>query len=257
MTEIVISHINDNDFEELVDVLESSNIFMYDKSGTYSNDKYKIIKQPDNTYDEGETYLTHIIENYDKLAEYTLFIQDGIKRCISSLSNFKNTTTDMINTNRRVYFYDKLIHTEDIPHRFTVMYGYSSLFDIYMEIKNNRYKKLSDIKETSDRYKKLSDIKETSKNKRMDKFAIKNACKELDIWMPKYYKANCIASFLVKKNAILERPKEFYIKLKKWIMKSEMNEMILHLLWPIILEDECQLTYDSSMLEDSQLVEII
>jgi hypothetical protein len=102
--EIVISHINGNDFEELLDVLESSNIFIYDKSGTYSNDKYKIIKQPDNIYDEGETYLTHIIENYDKLTDYTLFIQDGIKRCISSLSNFKNTTTDMINTNRRVYF---------------------------------------------------------------------------------------------------------------------------------------------------------
>ena len=108
--EIVISHRNGNDFEELVDVLESSNIFMYDKSGTYSNDKYKIIKQPDNTYDEGETYLTHIIENYDKLAEYTLFIQDGIKICISSLSNIKNTTTNMINSNRRVYFYDKLIY---------------------------------------------------------------------------------------------------------------------------------------------------
>lgn len=244
MMEIVISHRNGNDFEELVDVLESSNIFMYDKSGTYSNDKYKIIKQPDNTYDEGETYLTHIIENYDKLAEYTLFIQDGIKICISSLSNFKNTTTNMINTNRRVYFYDKLIYNDEIPHRFTVMYGYSYFFDIYMEIINIRYKK-------------SSNLKEILKNKRMDKFAIKNACKELDIWMPKYYAANCIASFLVNKNAILDRPKEFYVKLKDWVMKSEMNAMILHLLWPIILEHECQLTHDSIILENSQLVEII
>jgi hypothetical protein len=113
-----------------------------------------------------------------------------------------------------------------------------------VEIKNNRYKK-------------LSTIKETSKNKMIDKFAIKNACKELDIWMPKYYTANRIASFLVKRNAILERPKEFYVKLKDWVKKSEINAMILHLLWPIILEDECQLTYDSSMLEDSQLVENI
>ena len=244
MMEIVISHINGNDFEELLDVLESSNIFIYDKSGTYSNDKYKIIKQPDNIYDEGETYLTHIIENYDKLTDYTLFIQDGIKRCISSLSNFKNTTTDMINTNRRVCFYNDVIHYKYISNHFTIMYGYSSLFDVYVEIKNNRYKK-------------LSTIKETSKNKMIDKFAIKNACKELDIWMPKYYTANRIASFLVKRNAILERPKEFYVKLKDWVKKSEINAMILHLLWPIILEDECQLTYDSSMLEDSQLVENI
>jgi hypothetical protein len=95
--EIVISHIKDNDFEEVIDCLENSNVIVYDKSGVYKNDKYRIISKLQNLGDEGETYLTHIINNYDNLEDYTLFIQDGISACAEDLTNFKEVTTNMIN----------------------------------------------------------------------------------------------------------------------------------------------------------------
>jgi hypothetical protein len=220
--EIVISHIKDNDFEEVIDCLENSNVIVYDKSGVYKNDKYRIISKLQNLGDEGETYLTHIINNYDNLEDYTLFIQDGISACAEDLTNFKEVTTNMINTNRRVHFYSTSMKHNNV----LIKGGYATIFC-------NKTNPLQSI------------IKH--------KFTLRTACKELNIWIPTWYKANVFVSFLASKRSIKGRPIEFYVKLREWYMKNEINNVILRLLWPLILQDKMQLEYESSMYFKSQM----
>ena len=232
MLEVVISYKKDKNFEEMVEVLESSKISVYDKSATYTNNKYHIIAQPENIYDEGETYLSHIIENYDKLSDYTIFIKDDIAVCVASKEHFKETTMNIINTNQSTYFYIPF-HEHSDYNQLMITYGYTNVFDnYYNDIAKRRYVKSTDIR-----------------SKKIDKFAIKNACKELNIYMPKYYIASQFASFLLRKDTIHQRPKEFYIKVREWLIKNEIHAEVLRLLWPLFFIDECNLAYSSSMLE--------
>lgn len=226
MMEIVISHIKDNDFEEVTDYLDSSNVIVYDKSGVYKNEKYRIISQPYNIGDAGETYLTHIINNYDNLEDYTLFIQDGITTCAEDLTNFKEVTVNMINTNRRVHFYSASTKYNNI----LIKGGYATTF-----------------------CNKSNSLQPTIKHK----FTLRIACKELNICIPTWYKANSFVAFLASKYSVKGRPREFYVKLKEWYTNDEMNSEILKLLWPLILEDKMQLEYESSMHDKSKMYSII
>lgn len=214
MLDIVISRTDDNDFKEIVDVLESSQIFIYDKS------------------DEGETYLSHIIDNYDTLGNYTMFIRNDIYACVASTEHLKETTMHIINTNQPTHFYIP-IHGKSEYKQLMIAYGYTNVFDnYYNDIAKRRYEKSSDIR-----------------TKKIDKFVIKNTCKELGIDMPKYYTSCQFASFLLKKDAIHQRPKEFYIKAREWLIKNEMHTEVLQLLWPLFFIDECNLEYSSKILE--------
>ena len=74
--QIVVSRYNENiiwlkNFKEIT--------LIYNK-GLYNNylDDFQVLQLP-NYGRESHTYLTHIIENYDKLAEYTIFFQGNIK----------------------------------------------------------------------------------------------------------------------------------------------------------------------------------
>ena len=77
--DIVVAHYNSVEFENLIELFNKeidSNILIYNKSSkNYENNQYNYIKR-ENIGREGETYLNHIISNYDNLNDYTLFIQD-------------------------------------------------------------------------------------------------------------------------------------------------------------------------------------
>ena len=84
MLEIVVSHYNNIHFEKLLTFFnDDTKIIIYDKSNSYENTGLEI-KKIKNEGREGETYLRHIIENYDNLSEYTLFIQDDTNNHIIS-----------------------------------------------------------------------------------------------------------------------------------------------------------------------------
>lgn len=213
MLDIVIAQKNGT---EIVNVLETSKIFMYDKS------------------DEGETYLSHIIDNYDTLGNYTMFIRDGIDTCVASTEHLKETIMHIINNNQPTHFYIP-IHSKSEYNQLIIAYGYTNVFDnYYNDIAKRRYIKSSDIR-----------------SKKIDKFVIRNTCKELGIDMPKYYVSCKFASFLLRKDAIHQRPKEFYIKVREWLVKNEIHTEVLRLLWPLFFIDECNLAYSSTILEKS------
>ena len=69
MLEIVVSYYNSLHFEKILDIymylLPDSKITIYDKSHTYENSKWTNIVKLKNVGRETDTYLSHIILNYD------------------------------------------------------------------------------------------------------------------------------------------------------------------------------------------------
>ena len=82
--QIVVAHYNNLNFFDVLSTINidnttiiynksNENIENYSKTLSLNNILFKPLK---NIGREGETYLHHIISNYDELSEYTLFIQD-------------------------------------------------------------------------------------------------------------------------------------------------------------------------------------
>ena len=73
---------------------EFPNVIVYNK-GEELNDGYNEISLP-NVGREGHTYYKHIIDNYDNLADYTIFLQgspfDHSPNIISTLHKYNNST---------------------------------------------------------------------------------------------------------------------------------------------------------------------
>jgi len=105
MVEIIVAYYNNNHFEELTEFFSEDQIKIYDKSNMYNNTKFKNIVPIENKGREGETYLRHIIDQYDNLNKYTIFIQDDIDNHIPSNKIFYDTTTKIIN-NIQFYQYE-------------------------------------------------------------------------------------------------------------------------------------------------------
>lgn len=102
----IIVHYNWFQFEELLPLLADYNVILYNKSSTpYTRNKITVKDVP-NVGREAYTYLTHIIDNYDNLSEYTLFMQDDTYNHILNYNTFINNNKKIIDAKIKYYAHE-------------------------------------------------------------------------------------------------------------------------------------------------------
>ena len=234
MLDIVIAYYQNRNFENLIYKFEDANIVIYDKSGKYLNSKYMNVTVLENRGREGDTYLTHIINNYDKLEEYTLFIQDDTENHIPDYDDFVKETNNTIHSKNTFLQHYTLWrkNVQLLPN--LIINGYNKLYDecwLNNESNvNNIIKLYKDNILTENDY----NILESYRKKQPHKFAIKHACEKFNITLPESYFSQHSAFFIVHKSQIHKRTKEFYIELRNWILEDEMNAFVLEMIWILI-----------------------
>jgi hypothetical protein len=196
---IVISHYKSKRFEDLLLFFQEDNIIVYDKSGKYDSDEFKNIIILENKGREGETYLNHILRNYNNLSYYTLFIQDDTENHILSYPRFKEETDRVISENIKFYQYPTSWKLGEAVQKKRV-------------IVNGTYPLHTFPSQDS----------------------IKEACERLDIVLPSKYSTETGAFFIVHKDLILKRSRAFYEKLCAWLLENSKNGFVLEHMWPII-----------------------
>jgi len=150
------------------------NVIIYNKGTPLTNDFNQILLN--NVGKEGHTFYKHIYDNYDNLAEYTVFLQgnpfDHSRNIISNLNKYINTDLsidfEFLSENMIDCNLDGCIHHPGLP-----------LINIYEKLFNER------------------------KNNMKFVFA-------------------CGGQFIVSKKKILQRPKEFYLKIVE-MLENEIN----------------------------------
>lgn len=196
--EIVIAHYNNFEFEDFIKLFPNAHKILYDKSNNYNKCIDNLtIKKMINVGREGETYLSHIIENYYHLSEYTLFIQDDTEQHIKDYNQFKIDTDNIINKNSKFYLYSVRWRKGYSPSIRTIVRGQNNL----PALKNN---------------------------------VIKIACLKNNIHLPYIYNTPTCAFFICHKDIILKRPIEFYINLRNWLLENDENGYVLEHIWKII-----------------------
>jgi hypothetical protein len=232
--EIVVAYYHNTEFENLISRFNNATIRIYDKSQQYKHTNYKNVTVLENQGREGDTYLYHIIENYDKLEEYTLFIQDDTENHVENYDDFIAETEDVINSNIPYFQYDTLWRKNLDIHTNLIVKGYNKLFDediINTEenIRNTRALYLGNILKEPDYH----FLNEYRKNK-PHKFAIEHICKRFNIVLPEAYLSPHSAFFIVHKSQIHKRTKEFYIELRNWLLEADINIFVLEMIWILI-----------------------
>jgi hypothetical protein len=232
--EIVVAYYHNTEFENLIHRFKNATIRIYDKSQQYTHPKYKNVTILENQGREGDTYLYHIIENYDKLEEYTLFIQDDTENHVEDYDDFAAETANVINSNIQYFQYNTLWRKNVKIYTTLIVNGYNKLFD--EDIINT----VDSIKTTRELYEdnilKEHDyhfLEEYRKNK-LNKFAIKHICKQFNITLPEAYFSPHSAFFIVHKSKIHKRTKEFYIELRNWLLEADINIFVLEMIWILI-----------------------
>lgn len=198
--DIVVSHYNSHDFENFVDFLSNNitaSIVIYDKSNTYNNDKYNVVPR-DNVGREGETYLNHIISNYDNLNEYTLFIQDDTENHIPNNEVFLEQCKDVL---------DKSIKFKMFETTWRKGWG------VYKRTVHNGMCNLSTLPSDD---------------------SIKLACEMHNIDVPEIYTTETCAFFVCNREIIKSKTIDFYIHLREWLLEADGNGFVLEHMWHLI-----------------------
>lgn len=150
-----------------------SNVIVYNKGNQLSdefNEKYL-----NNVGREGHTYYKHIYDNYDNLADYTIFLQgnpfDHSPNIISNLNKYVN------NTHLSIDFEFLSEHVLDCNLTGCKYHYGLPLIDTYEKIFGERNKNMA-------------------------------------------FKFGAGAQFIVSKKKILQRPKEFYLKIIEMLNKD-------------------------------------
>lgn len=200
--DLVINYYNSLEFKDLLNEIgDDFNVNIYNKSGIELSDLSPNHKQimVDNIGREGHTYLTHIINNYDNLADLTIFIQDDFYNHLFRLSYF----FDKLNENIDKQFYQ-------YPCSWRVGDGYSTISRPIV----NGFLDLSGWQP--------------------DLFAIKNFAERFGLYLPNHYVSETCAHFFVKKENILKYPKEKYEGILNWLLSFDGNGYTLEHAWTII-----------------------
>ena len=201
MAEIIVVYYSNNHFEELTEFFSEDQFKIYDKSNIYKNAQFKNILSIENEGREGATYLKYIIDQYDNLSNYTIFIQDDIDNHIPSNTKFYDITTKVINNNIQFYQYESCWKKNSKIIKRIIRNGQCSLHTF------------------------------PSKN------SIKEACIRLNIFLPEQYLTETCAFFIVNKDVIRKRNKEFYISLREWLLEDIRNEFVLEHMWFLIFNN--------------------
>lgn len=209
--DIIVSYYNNKNFLELLDLFENKFLYKY-KVIVYNKSCYEIMlnnnsiqKHLKNIGREGETYLNHIINNYDNLSEYTIFIQDDTNNHIGDYNTFINFCNNIINKKEQFALYPASWRANSIVTRRTIINGICNLSTL------------------------------------PSKDSIKICCEKHGINLPKKYTTETCAFFICHKNLILNHEKNFYIRLREWLLSENSNGFVLEHIWKLIFTDKYDL----------------
>jgi len=226
--DIVVAYYNSLAFSEILPAFpkETTNILVYDKSDNQNpNTKWsffsflysfffssssllniskkhpniKIISR-ENHGREGETYLSHIIDNYDSLAEYTIFIQDDFDNHVPRYDYFVHNTNLMIQHKQSFYAYPCSWRKGGNPFFRTIING----------------------------------IPEPVLSTLSTQDAILQTTMHFNIPLPVIYNTDICAFFIVSRDRIRSRPVTFYQELREWLLSDEANGFVLEHIWQLI-----------------------
>ena len=204
---LLVAYYNNKSFLEVIEMFENIDITIYNKSDeefdiSECTNKNQVKTLPlENIGREGETYLRHIIENYDNLDDYTIFIQDDADNHIMDYSGFVEKTYQLVNANVPFYQYPCQWRNSGI-YTPTVYNGIVEVCGFFPT-----------------------------------PYAIRDLCDELEINLPERYVTETCAFFMVDKNTIRKRPVEFYVKLKEWLLQGQAYGFVLEHTWKIIFDN--------------------
>ena len=206
-TEIVVAYYNSLAFTEILPKFSSENtkFRIYDKSENPEklqeiNSKYPNIERipRENRGREGETYLSHIIDNYDSLAPYTIFIQDDTDNHITDMNGFLHITQSVMQEKHPFCPYPCSWKKGGNPHRRTIFNGISDLHTF----------------PTPD--------------------AVLRVAFTFGLKLPAQYTTDICAFFIVSRDRIRTRPVSFYRDLREWLLSDEANGFVLEHIWKLI-----------------------
>lgn len=201
MLDIVVCHFNSFDFEKFLDFIKDKiecDCYVYDKTKDYYNEKY-IVVPSENIGRESESYFSHIIQNYDNLNQYTLFIQDDTEHHIINHEMFLEECKDIINQNEKFKLFATSWRKGAEP--------------IYREI-------IDGSNEVSCMFPSCD--------------SIKKVCENNNIHLPQSYVTETCAFFICHKDIILSRPKDFYVRLNALLHENQNYGFVFEHMWKII-----------------------
>jgi hypothetical protein len=184
-TTLVVSYYNSKEFLNIVDLFKDTcNIIVYNKSDNDVEDsRFKTMKLP-NLGKEAHNYLFHIVNNFDTLTDYTIFIQDDTHNHIPNYEKFYNDCNNMITNNIHFYVYPCGWRQGNSPGTRTIVNGVTNLHTL----ENHG--------------------------------AIGNYCNELNIKLPTKYTTNLCAFLICSKKSILDNNKSEYEKIIEFCIEK-------------------------------------
>lgn len=195
---ILISYYNNDSYKGLLEEFYKSaqhiDYNIYNKSNETIPNTYKLKNQGR----EADTYLYHIINNYDNLKDYTFFFQDDVDNHITDTKSFTDECFRTIQN--------------DIK------------FKIFRVRWRKDYRPISRVIENG--YLNLHTLPSTS--------SIKDFCNYMNIDLPQKYTTETCAFMVIHKNLILNKPKDFYIKIREWLLMNDKNAFVLEHCWKLI-----------------------
>jgi hypothetical protein len=198
MLDIIVAHYNSRDFEKFLTPFLEHRITIYDKSGEYENDKFPNVTRLENVGRESETYLRHIIDNYDTLADYTMFIQDDTDNHIQYAYQFFYKTQDVVNSNTPFYQYETMWSKNNIIAKRLIHDGYLNLHTLPSQT------------------------------------SIRDFCKQFGVHLPKSYTTELCAYFIATRATIQARPKAFYEAVRAWLLENPKRGFVMEHVWKLI-----------------------
>ena len=198
--DILVSYYNNESYIDLIEKFKkcsynaSINYFIYNKSNEIIYNTYKL----KNIGREADTYLHHIIENYNNLNEYTLFLQDDVDNHILDNDKFINLCLQNIKDDIDFKIFDVQWRKNYKPISRTIVNGILNLHTLPSET------------------------------------SIKDMCNYMNIEVPHIYTTETCAFMMVHKNLIKKYPKNFYIKLREWLLLDDKNAFVLEHCWKIL-----------------------
>lgn len=205
--EVVIAYYNNVSWKTFLKDLETYNseyivkVYNKCKKKYIANRDYIKVEQLVNIGRESETYLTHIINNYNNLSEYTLFIQDDIGRHVPDNKIFIEYVEKVVEKGNQFKMFPCIWRPGLKPIIRTIHDGCCQL----------------DTLPSSD--------------------AIKKMCLHNNVYLPKTYKTETCAFFICHKDIIQKRSLEFYKKLRQWLLSNHKNGYVLEHSWKIIFAE--------------------
>jgi len=105
-------------------------IIIYNKGQPIKDISNCVIINKPNVGREANTYLEHIISNYDNLSEYTIFVQDDVHNHIPNIQKFYDLCNLNIKKNKDFYHYPASFRSNGIVHTRTIYNGKHHIYDI-------------------------------------------------------------------------------------------------------------------------------